>query len=332
MIETIYIVLQPMLTLFFCITVGYTLTKCKIFPENTQKVLAILETWVFCPALSFSTMVRYCTVELLGSNVNNFLFGSISVLLALIITYSLTPLFVRKKCYERGIYQYAPTFGNWGYMGEPLIQDLFGDAILSQYKLFCLPMSILTYTWGMSILVPKKEKTNHLKSLFNAPTVALLLGIIAGLSGAGNFLAEEIPFFMNTLDSLRACMGPVAMLLAGATIAKYPFTSLLKNKKVYTATFLRLIVIPTIIVGCMYGIKLLLNDVFTLNISNNVLFLSLFAYAVPLGLNTVVFPEAYGGNPEIGASMAMISHTLCVLTIPLMYALACIFLGIPSWT
>ena len=32
-------------------------------------------------------------------------------------------------------------------------------------------------------------------------------------------------------------------------------------------------------------------------------------------------PAAYGGDTSTGASMAMISHTLCVITIPLMYAL-----------
>ena len=37
--------------------------------------------------------------------------------------------------------------------------------------------------------------------------------------------------------------------------------------------------------------------------------------------DTVVFPAAYGGDTSVGASMAMISHTLCILTIPVMYSL-----------
>lgn len=49
--------------------------------------------------------------------------------------------------------------------------------------------------------------------------------------------------------------------------------------------------------------------------------LALIAVGTPLGLNTVVFPSAYGGDPKTGASMAMISHTLSVITIPLMYLL-----------
>ena len=40
------------------------------------------------------------------------------------------------------------------------------------------------------------------------------------------------------------------------------------------------------------------------------LYLTLIAFGTPLGLNTVVFPAAYGGDTSTGASMAMISHTL----------------------
>ena len=55
--------------------------------------------------------------------------------------------------------------------------------------------------------------------------------------------------------------------------------------------------------------------------SEEIMTLALVAFATPLGLNTIVFPAAYGGETETGASMVMISHTLSVVTIPLMYLL-----------
>ena len=67
------------------------------------------------------------------------------------------------------------------------------------------------------------------------------------------------------------------------------------------------------------GVKELINLVFKAAIDNTSILLIFFAIATPLGLNTIVYPEAYGGDPETGASMAMISHTLSVITIPLMY-------------
>lgn len=101
------------------------------------------------------------------------------------------------------------------------------------------------------------------------------------------------------------------MVLTGFVIGDYKFAELLKNKKVYVATFLRLIVLPVLFVAVMYFI----------GADKTAIVLTLFAYGTPLGLNTVVFPAAYGNDTKTGASMAMISHTLCVVTIPLLYAL-----------
>ena len=325
MLNTFIATLNPMLMLFLCIAIGFILNKAKILPENASKVLAKLETWVFCPALSFSTMATYCTVETLGTHAINVFLACCAVSIALAIAIPLSRLFVKRKCSERGIYQYALAFANFGYVGDPVVQALFGDVGLSYYKLFCLPLSVVIYTWGISVLVPNGEKSGNIfKKILNVPTIALILGIIVGVTGLG----ARMPIFVsNTLNSLKACMGPVAMLLAGFIIANYSLKTVLKNGKVYIATLLRLAVIPAFIVGVIFGIKELMNLIFGMNIGNSVLFLVFFATATPLGLNTVVFPESYGGNPEAGASMATVSHTLCVISIPLLYAVMIAIFG-----
>jgi predicted permease len=226
---------------------------------------------------------------------------------------------VKEKSSERGVYMYALALANSGYVGGLLVKEILGgDVALSYYKLFCLPLSITIYTWGISVLSPSGEnKKSVFKKLLNAPTVALLLGIAVGLSGLGAHLPDAA---VSTLNSLKACMGPVAMLLAGVTVARYSLPNMLQNKKVYIASALRLVAIPTVIVAAVFGLKTAASALFGMPIGNEVLFLTFFAVAAPLGLNTVVFPEAFGGNPETGASMTMISHTLCVITIPLLYA------------
>ncbi|MBQ8341754.1 MAG: AEC family transporter [Clostridia bacterium] len=325
--ETFLATLTPMLTLFFIIAVGFLLAKTRILPESASKPLAKMETWIFCPALSFMTMVRYCTVDSLTTHGTNILLAVVSVSLAMAIAIPLSKLFVRQNTPERGVYAYALAFANSGYIGDPIVLALFGEAALAYYKIFCLPLSVMIYTWGISVLTPKGAgKGSGLKRHLNAPTVAMLVGVVVGLTGLGGYLPK---FLTSALDSLKACMGPVAMLLAGVTIARYDLVGMLKKKKVYVATLLRLFVIPAVLISALFGIKTLANALFDLSIDNTVLFLCFFATAAPLGLNTVVFPEAYGGNPETGASMATISHTLCVISIPLMYALMVAIFGTP---
>lgn len=325
--ETFFATLTPMLTLFSIIAIGFLLAKAKILPDAAGKPMAKMETWIFCPALSFMTMVRYCTVDSLLTHGTNLLMACVSVTLAMVIAIPLSKLFVKENTPERGVYSYALAFANSGYIGDPIVLALFGEAALAYYKIFCLPLSIMIYTWGVSVLTPKGAgKGSSLKRLLNAPTVAMLLGVVAGLSGLGAHLPK---FLTSTLDSLKACMGPVAMLLAGVTIARYDLVDMLKKKKVYVATLLRLFVIPAVLISALFGIKTLVSHLFDISIGNTVLFLCFFATAAPLGLNTVVFPEAYGGDPKTGASMTTISHTLCVLSIPLMYALMVALFGTP---
>ncbi len=126
-----------------------------------------------------------------------------------------------------------------------------------------------------------------------------------------------VPEFVTTmLVNAKNCMGPVAMLLAGIVIGGYNFKSLLSDKKVYAATFMRLIAIP--------AVMLLIMKLF--GVSTEIQTFALLAFACPLGLNTIIYPAAYGAETKTGASMAMISHVLSVITIPLMYLIFIVLL------
>ena len=334
MLTTFLATLDPMLMLFLCIAIGFTLRKTHILPEDAGKVMSKLEAYVFCPALNLVTMAKYCTVETLGTHATNILLASCAVLLAIGLAIPLSACIVRKKGGERGIYAYALAFANSGYMGDPLILALFGPATLAFYKIYTLPLNVGTYTWGvaqiMSGVWEKEEKGGFLatlRKLCNPPMLSLFAGAFLGLTGLGNYLPD---FAVSTLESLNSCLGPVAMLLVGFTVAGYHLPSLLKKKKVYVATALRLVILPAVIVGAIFGIKTLANLLLELDIGNTVLFLCFFSVATPLGLNTVIFPEAYGGDPEPGAAMALVSHTLCVITIPLLFALMTLLFGAPG--
>lgn len=317
--------LTPMLTLFLCIAVGFALRKGGILPDSSGKVMAKLETWVFMPALSFMTMARHCTVSTLSTHGTNILLSVVAVAIAIGVAIPLAKAFTRPGTSERGVYLYALTFANSGYMGDPIVQALFGDVGLSYYKVFCLPISLAIYTYGVSRMIPGR-RGSILSRIVNPPTVSLLLGMAVGLSGLG---ARMPAFLSGTLEKLGACMGPVAMLLAGFTIAGYRLRGMLSRPKIYAVSLLRLTVLPSLIVVSLFLVRLLLEAAFHITVGNAVFFYAFFATGAALGLNTVVFPEAYGGDPETGAGMTLISHTLAVLSIPLFYSLLVLIFGTP---
>ena len=320
MLKTFLATLSPMLVMLICIIIGFVLKKAKIVPDNTDKVLSKLENWVCVPALILSTFINYCTVASLKQNYTIILYSLLALVIAIIIAIPLSIFFEKHDEYRRNIYRYALAFSNSGFMGNAIVPAILGSydpEILYKYLLFTLPINTAIYTWGMILLIPKKDgekKENPLKKLLNPTCIAIAIGMVLGLLGVKNIM----PAFLNTAISYcKDCMGPLAMILTGFVVGGYSAKAMLTNKKVYVATFLRLFILPAII----------LTFVKLAGASDTIMTLALFAYATPLGLNTIVFPAAYGGETETGAAMAMISHTLCIVTIPIMYSLLIKILG-----
>ena len=122
---------------------------------------------------------------------------------------------------------------------------------------------------------------------------------------------------MSAVDNAGACQGPVGMVLTGFVIGSYSLKKIIGNGKVYLASAFRLIIIPAVLI---LGLKLFGITTFS-GFENEVLILTLVLFATPFGLNTIIFPAAYGGETKTGASMALISSVFCLITIPLMYLL-----------
>lgn len=314
--------LTQMLMMFTLILLGFILRKKAIVPENTGTTLAKLETFIFTPFLTLGTQMSRCTVKTFTENASLILYGAIIVICAILLSYPLSRLFVPKTdtfedSYRRNIYKYALTFGNYGFMGNYIILGILGEETLFQYMLFTLIISIFCNGWGMYVLIPRDKNANlaqHIKkALLTPPILALIFGVIFGLLDFSRFIPE---FLLNAFDSAGKCQGPVAMVLAGAVIGGYNLKELITNKKVYLVSLLRLVVIP--------GIIMLILE--ALGTHKDIMTLALITFATPLGLNTIVYPAAFGGETKTGASMAMISHTLSVITIPLMYLIFIVLL------
>lgn len=316
MLEVFKATFSQMMVMFLCLLVGFILNKKKLVPENGATVLSKLENYVLVPSLIINTFMDKCTIEALSKHYKLVLYSAVAVAVGVALAYLLSGLFEKDE-YKKNIYKYAIAFGNFSFMGNAIVPAILGggNADLQKewafkYLLFSLALNLVVYTWGIIILIPKDKKQGKspIANLLNPTVISILVGIVLGLTGAQKYVPA---FITSTLTSFQACMGPVAMVLTGFVIGGYNIAKLLKNKKVYIMTALRLIIFPVLFVGILMLLK---ADIETIT-------LCFFAYSTPMGLNTVIFPAAYGGDTETGAAMAMISHTLCIVTIPLMYAL-----------
>ena len=297
---------NQMLVLFIFMAVGFLLNKKELLPSDSSAVLSKFETYLFVPCLVFSVFYKYCTVENFKQKSVYILYGTAVMAVSLVIGIFLAKLFA-KDGYLRKIYTYSFAVANFSFMGNAVVLGVFGEEILFDYMIFTLPLNLYVYSIGTASLIPNEKGGRiSLKAFVNPIFISLILGAICGLC------AIPLPkFITSAVSSAGACMSPIAMLLTGIVIGGYSLKKLASDKKIYLASVIRLIILPTVFMLVLLALKT----------DSAIIRAALCATAMPLGLNTVVFPAAYGGDTTPGASMALISHLISIVTIPVMFAI-----------
>ncbi len=308
------ITIQQMFVLVFLIFLGYILMKTGLLPTNSETVLSKLENYLFLPALVLSTFIGNFTVDKI-SNAGKLLLFSVVIEFLVIILALLCTRLLTKDSYIRKIYLYGLCFSNFGFMGNAVVSALFPE-IFMEYTVFTLVLWIAIYLWGVPNLLMENESggtRKKLKNLLNPMLICMVVGMLIGISGI------KMPQFINSMiDSASACMSPVAMLITGITIAKINIKSVLKIKSLYVVTALRLLAFPLAFIG----IYCMLKYIFSVELPSTFVICAVASLAMPLGLNTIVIPSAYGKDTTVASGMALISHIFSILSIPLIFWLA----------
>ena len=293
--------------LFGFIAIGYFLSKKKLVPDNSGAVLSKLENMLFIPALVLGTFINNFTIERISA-ARTLLLISIIIAIVVIPVAILVSKLTTKDKYIQKIFTYGLSFSNFGFMGNAVVSTLFPD-IFFEYLIFTLPLWVLIYVWGVPCLLladsgKKQTFKETIKAFINPMFIAMIIGMIIGLSGI------KLPEFIQKIVTVSGdCMSPVAMLLTGITVAAYPLKSTFTNTRVYIISVIRLVVIPLIFIGIASFLP----------IPQPIYICALCSLAMPLGLNTIVIPSALGRDTSVAASMAVISHLLSCITIPLIF-------------
>lgn len=293
--------------LFGFIIIGYILVKLKVLPENSAAVLSKLENNVFIPALVMGTFIENFTPQRISTAWKLLAVSFLVALTAIPFAYLFSKL-VTKDNYIRKIYTYGLSFSNFGFMGNAVVSTLFPD-IFFEYLIFTLPLWMLIYLWGAPTLLisesgKKQTLKESLKSFINPMFIAMLIGIIIGLTGL------KLPDFLVSIISVSGdCMSPVAMLLTGMVVSTISLKKTFTNARIYIISIVRLIIMPLLFIAVASFI----------DIPKTIFICALCTLAMPLGLNTIVIPSAYGKDTSVAAGMAVISHLLSVVTIPIIF-------------
>ncbi|MBQ8360038.1 MAG: AEC family transporter [Oscillospiraceae bacterium] len=291
--------------LLIFIAVGYLLRRSHKLPDDAGRVLSLLCVMVFSPAYSILNLSQNLRIEVLGEKLILVGYGLAFAVAAVTVGLFLGKL-IGHSPVDKSSLTYAFTFPNNGYFGYPVIEGVFGTAMLGDFMVFAIPMSVLCSSYGYALF--QKEKKFDVQRLLKTPMIAsLVIGITLGLTGI------KLPAVVeSTLSGASTCMSPCSMFLAGFMLGKFPLKKLFSGFRPYYLTAIRMIGIPAAFGALLY----------LCGIRGQFLFWPLVFACLPLGLNLVVYPESCGYEKEAGdnAKLCFISYMLALAVLPCIFA------------
>lgn len=196
--------------------------------------------------------------------------------------------------------RYGTIVSNGGFLGNPVIEGIYGMEGLFYASVFMLPVRIVMWSIGTSCFM-KGSQENLVKKVLTHPCVAAIyLGLAAMITGI------HFPDFLeNAVSGISACNTPMSMMLIGMMLSEMdPKGMLDRTMAFYTAV--RLLLIPAVI----FGITLVLP------IDPLLRGITVIIAGMPAPITTALLSAKYGGDEKYATAMIFVTTLLSLVTLP----------------
>ena len=129
----------------FIILLGFGLTKLKLLPDGTGKVLTKVVMLICLPCLAFSSFMTNITRENFNSALFSFIYGFVVYILFIFLA-KLLFIWVKDKD-RRKVLEILFVFGSTTFFGQPLIKAVFADAY-NDSSLFNVAYRVFLYSYA----------------------------------------------------------------------------------------------------------------------------------------------------------------------------------------
>ena len=289
--------------MFIIMSIGILCYKKKMISENTGAELSKFLLMIVNPCVILHAFQIEYKPELANGLLISALLAVVSNTLGVIIA----TLFIRKNP-ERKEYiveRFAIVFSNCGFMGIPLIQAIVGDIGVFYASTYVAVFNLFTWTYGVSIMKGKMSLNDIIKVLTSAPIISIVVGIFVFL------FSIKIPTIIGKpIEFISNLNTPLAMIVTGLYLARTNIKIALKNVRIFIVSFLRLIVVPAVmlVVFIFIGAE---NEIFT-----SLLVANMIATACPTASSTLMMSRMFERNAEYASMIITVSTLFSILTIP----------------
>ncbi len=305
--ESFLIVFGQVLSLFIMIGVGFGMYKAKFINDTGAAQMTDLLLYAVTPCIVIDAFDRKFDPST-ASAIGIFAVTGIAVMLLGVIVASL--VFRGKDKNSRIVQRFGLVFSNCGFMGIPLTQAICGDEGVLYASIFLAIFNLFQWTYGVAVM--SGEKLSVKKAILNPCVLGLAVGLPIFL------LSLEIPSPVESAVSMLADLNsPLAMVIIGTHLAKTDIVGTFKDVRCYAVAFMRLIVMPALIMLIVMNIPWL-NDkqIVTLAVQ----------CGAPVAASCALFATKYERDSQLASRMVALSTIFSMITLPLLISVVQNFL------
>lgn len=283
------ILAKKIFSLFIIMLMSMSLVRLKILKTADSKVMSILLLYLFFPCVIIDAFQVDFTSEIQHG-----------LLLC-------AGLFWQRLLHLNAVEVCSIIYSNAGNLIIPLVIAVLGPQWVIYSSTFLAVQLVLFWTHMKSVMA--RETHMDWRAVFtNANMIAIFIGLVLLFTG------WRLPAPVNdAMHSLGLVIGPSAMIIAGMLLGNMSWEKIRSYKRVPLVAFLRLIIMPLIIlVFVKYsGLATFSPD------GKTILLITLLATATPSATTCVSMASLFDNQPEYASVINVVTATLCTVTMPL---------------
>lgn len=290
---------------------GFIITKLKLIDNaKASQFISVMLLYVCQPFITFNSFLKTeYSKDILINLLVVFVFTIIIILLVALLGKLTTFKLLDKD--SSGLFSYAVSFGNVGYMCIPFLQLLVPDnsEVILYASTSVVAFNLAAWTFGNYLLTGDKKHIKPKRALLNPASLSFILVLPLFLCKV-TYESSVLGIFSNVFGLFADLVGPMAMTLLGMKFAQMGLKEVFLDPKAYAVSFFKLLLMPALAFALVLLIGLFVD---TAAVKLNLLTLA----AMPSANNILMFCELYGKDGKTAAKYVLISSLFSIVTIPL---------------
>lgn len=293
---------QKIAVMFLMMLCGFAVVRLGLMKAEDSKILTQLSVYIIIPCMVIDAFQIECTPDRL----HDFLVMLLASALAHALFITCTML-LKRPLKLRRVEQLSMIYPNCGNLILPLVAWVFGDEMVFFATPYVCLQTVMIWTHGRALICSGQGKFDPKKIFLNINVICTLVGLALFV-----FKIELPSVVAGACDTLGGTIGPVSMLLTGMLIGGADLKRVFSQPRNYLICALRLIVFPVLLI-----LVIRLTGLAKLASSPAVPMITLLAASAPSATTVTNLAQVYDSDPEIAATVNIITMVLCILTMPL---------------